>query len=84
MVSFCFLTTLATAGSEMALLPAGQFRTLFRAENDPNEVAIKPLALDIHPVTNVEYLEFVRANPRWRRSQIKRLFADEPFKRFDA
>lgn len=35
--------------------------------------------MDINPVTNAEFLEFVRANPKWRRSQVKRLFADEAY-----
>lgn len=35
--------------------------------------------LDRHPVTNAEYLEFVRANPKWRRSQVRRLFADPSY-----
>ena len=29
------------------------------------------------PVTNGDFLEFVRANPRWQRSQVKKIFADE-------
>jgi formylglycine-generating enzyme required for sulfatase activity len=32
-------------------------------------------------VTNAEFLEFVRANPRWQRSQVKRLFADSGYLR---
>ncbi len=31
------------------------------------------------PVTTGEFLEFVRANPRWQRSHIERLFADESY-----
>lgn len=31
--------------------------------------------LDRAPVTNAEYLEFVRANPRWKRSEVPALFA---------
>jgi formylglycine-generating enzyme required for sulfatase activity len=32
--------------------------------------------LDIYPVTNGDFLEFVRANPRWRRSAVKPSLAD--------
>jgi formylglycine-generating enzyme required for sulfatase activity len=32
--------------------------------------------LDIRPVTNAEFLAFVRADPRWRRSWASPLFAD--------
>jgi sulfatase modifying factor 1 len=63
----------------MALLPAGVYRPLFRGENDAKEIPVKSFYLDVYPVTNEEFLEFVRANPRWRRSQVKRLFADESY-----
>ncbi|MEW6303798.1 MAG: formylglycine-generating enzyme family protein [Verrucomicrobiota bacterium] len=63
----------------MAHVPAGRFVPLFRSENDAQEIAVKAFYLDALPVTNGDYLEFVRANPQWRRSQIKRLFADENY-----
>ncbi|MBI3418312.1 MAG: formylglycine-generating enzyme family protein [Verrucomicrobia bacterium] len=63
----------------MAQIPAGVFRPLFRADNDPKEIPIAAFALDVLPVTNAEFLDFVRANPKWRRTQVKRLFADENY-----
>jgi formylglycine-generating enzyme required for sulfatase activity len=90
----CFLWTLAaTWGAEpgiassasqeippnMALIPAGLYQPPFRGPNDAKEVSVSDFFLDVCPVTNAEFLEFVRANPRWRRSQVKRLFADENY-----
>lgn len=63
----------------MVLIPAGIYRPLFTAEKDPKEIAVKSFALDKLPVTNADFLEFVRANPKWQRSQVKRLFADENY-----
>jgi formylglycine-generating enzyme len=63
----------------MASIPAGVYRPLFRGEVDPREVPVKAFLLDVHPVTNAEFLAFVTAQPRWRRSQVKRLFADEGY-----
>jgi sulfatase modifying factor 1 len=63
----------------MVLVPDGVYRPMFRAETDPQEVPVKAFALDILPVTNGDFLEFVRANPRWQRSQVKRIFADESY-----
>ena len=63
----------------MALLPDGLYRPLFRSEKDAKELPVKSFVLDLHPVTNAEFLEFVRANPRWRRAEVKRLFADENY-----
>ena len=63
----------------MVLVPAGIYRPLFRSPDDLKEVPVAGFALDAAPVTNAEFLEFVRANPKWRRSQVKRLFADPAY-----
>src|SRR5215472_11775579 len=54
---------------EMVLIPAGIFRPLFRGQTDLKEVPVKSFYLDACAVTRAEYLQFVRANPRWRRSE---------------
>lgn len=64
---------------DMARIPDGIFRPLYRGLTDPKEVPVKSFDLDILPVTNREFLEFVRANSRWQRSQVKRIFADESY-----
>jgi len=69
------------APAGMALIPAGVYRPLFRGPDDLREVPVAAFFLDLAPVTNGDFLEFVRANPRWRRSQVKRLFADENYLR---
>jgi len=60
----------------MVIVPAGIYRPLFRGEKDPKEISVPSFALETVPVTNADFLEFVRAKPQWRRSQVKRLFAD--------
>lgn len=67
-------TAVAPAG--MALVTAGRYTPLFRAEKDPKDVPVPAFWLDVLPVTNGDYLAFLRAHPKWRRSQVKRLFAD--------
>ena len=63
----------------MARIPDGAYCPLFRAVTDLKEVPIKSFYLDVFPVRNEEFLEFIRANPHWRRSRVKRLFADENY-----
>jgi formylglycine-generating enzyme required for sulfatase activity len=63
----------------MRRVPAGIHRPLFRGESDPKTISIAAFQLDAVPVTNGEFLDFVRANPRWQRSQVKRLFADDGY-----
>ena|ERR1051325_1309004 len=67
--------------AKMSRIRAGQYTPLFRNEKEPRTVAVKSFLLDVFPVTNSDFLEFVRANPKWRRSQVKRLFADNDYLR---
>ncbi len=60
----------------MVTVPAGVYQPPFRSETDAKEVPVRAFALDRLPVTNGDFLGFVRADPRWCRSQVKRLFAD--------
>lgn len=69
----------SAVASEMAAIPAGTYRPQFRGEKDPKEIAVAAFLLDCHPVTNGEFLDFVRANPKWQRSQAKRLFAEDRY-----
>ncbi|HEU6447362.1 MAG TPA: formylglycine-generating enzyme family protein [Verrucomicrobiae bacterium] len=63
----------------MVLIPAGVYRPLFKSKSEPAKIAVKSFYLDIEPVSNRDYLEFVRTNPRWRRSHVARIFADESY-----
>ena len=65
--------------TNMARIPEGRFTPFFRVENETNEIPVAAFLLDAYPVTNAGFLEFVRANPQWRRSQVKRLFADTDY-----
>ncbi len=63
----------------MVRIADGTYRPFFRAAGDPKEVPLKAFALDILPVTNGEFLEFVRTHPQWQKSRVKHLFADESY-----
>ena len=63
----------------MVVISGGIFKPQFRSTADLKEVSVKPFCLDVLPVTNDDFLQFVRANPRWQRSVVKRLFADETY-----
>ena len=67
----------------MVHLPAGNYTPFQRLQTSnasapapPNVVTIGAFWLDVEPVTNAEFLDFVTAYPEWRRSRIKPLFAD--------
>ena len=61
----------------MVSIPAGVYRPAFKSKTDATEVRVKAFHLDVTPVSNGDFLKFVRANPRWLRSNVKRIFADE-------
>jgi formylglycine-generating enzyme len=63
----------------MVLIPAGDFAPLIRSKDEPERVAVPAFWLDARPVTNAEFLEFVRAHPQWRRSAVSPLFADTQY-----
>ena len=60
----------------MVEVPAGSYAPLLRAKDEPERVAVESFWLDVRPVTNAEFLAFVRAHPQWRRSAVSPLFAD--------
>ncbi|PCJ95302.1 MAG: hypothetical protein COA50_08810 [Flavobacteriaceae bacterium] len=43
---------------------------------DSLQVTIDDFYMDVYPVTNQEYIKFVKENLKWKRSSVKRLFAD--------
>lgn len=62
----------------MRLVPGGTYRPFYR-QAQGNSVRVDAFFLDVHPVTNGDFLAFVRAEPRWERSHVARLFADEGY-----
>lgn len=60
----------------MALVKGGKYKPLYGSENNSDELTVAPFYIDRYPVTNRSFLQFVKENPKWRRSKVKRLFAD--------
>ena len=59
----------------MLQIPAANFKTFYVSKTD-KPINIASFLLDEFAVTNIEYLEFIKANPEWCRSKVNRLFAD--------
>lgn len=60
----------------MVKIKGGEFVPLYGTKS---EVPVGDFLMDVYPVTNAEFLEFVKKNPRWQRSKVKKLFADESY-----
>ncbi len=63
--------------TKMVYIKGGKYKPFFGADTAIAEVL--PFMLDETPVTNQQYLQFVTANREWRKSEIKRLFADSNY-----
>jgi formylglycine-generating enzyme len=66
-----------TSQSIMAHIKGSTYTPLYG--RDSLQVSIADFLMDVYPVTNQEYLQFVKENPRWKKSKIIRLFADESY-----
>ncbi len=62
-------------GGEMASIPAGRFV----AQYGRDTLGVAAFEIDRHPVTVGEYQDFILFDPRWTRSAVKRVFADEGY-----
>ena len=63
-------------GSRYAGLPGGMFKSVLRYEDAKDGVRIPPFALMRRPVTNAEFLDFVRTHPQWQRAKVAPVFAE--------
>lgn len=63
----------------MVSIKQGTYMPFYSSSGDSVEVS--SFYMDTHPVTNADFLEFVRENENWRRSQVKSVFADEDYLR---
>src|SRR5699024_12633886 len=61
----------------MARIEGGRFMPFYSSSDD--SVTVASFLLDTAPVANAEFLEIVRENPKWRRSKVKSVFAEENY-----
>lgn len=74
---FLFTTTVLNCQSKMVPIKGGEYIPLYG--RDSITVSIQDFMMDVYPVTNQEYLTFVKVNPKWRRSKAIKLFVDESY-----
>jgi formylglycine-generating enzyme required for sulfatase activity len=63
----------------MARVGPGELQPVYAATAAATTVKVGAFALDRLPVTNAEFLTFVREHPRWRRDRVARIFADDGY-----
>lgn len=63
---------------KMAFIKEGSFVPLYGA-TVKNPIVVKPFFIDVYPITNVDFLNFIKKNPNYSKSKIKGVFADESY-----
>lgn len=68
----------------MVYVADARYQPLYADPSDRDAEArpVEPFFLDRYAVTNGEFLAFVEENASWRRSEVKRMFADEGYLRY--
>lgn len=59
-----------------ATLPGGRFRSALALDDSSQGAQVRPFVMMETPVTNGQFLSFVRANPRWQRHQAPTTLAE--------
>lgn len=73
------ISTFAQANEpDMSFISGGAYEPFFERskEGKKSSIIVEPFYLDKMPVTNEKFLEFVKKNPEWRRSKVKKVFAE--------
>ena len=70
------VASMAQAGSGDVKLPGGAFSSVLKYEDNGSRVRVAPFTLMSLPVTNADFLAFVRAHPQWRRDAVPSVFAE--------
>lgn len=66
----------AAFAAETAVVGPALYRPMFPPSPEEAEVEVPAFRMDVTPVTNAEFLDFVLQNPEWRLDSISRLYAD--------
>lgn len=69
------VVALAAAGNGWVPLPGGSFKSALKYE-DVRKVQVAPFELQKRPVTNAEFLAFVKAHPQWRSDRVATVLAE--------
>jgi formylglycine-generating enzyme required for sulfatase activity len=65
----------------MSFISGGIYKPLYGVKSNSTEIKVAPFYIDKYPVTNEEFLRFVKENPQWRKSKVKKFFADQNYLR---
>ena len=62
---------------KMVSIKGGKYQPFYGKQD--SLILVKDFEIDERPVTNAEFLDFVQKNPKWKRSNVKAVFADSTY-----
>lgn len=71
------INSFSSTDVKMVYIKGGLYKPFYGS--DTILVDVKPFLIDERPVTNAEFLAFVKANPQWQRSSVKKIFVDASY-----
>lgn len=71
-------TTVLWSQSPSVIIQRGTYVPLYGTK-DKKPTQVESFKIDVYPVTNAQYLAFLKQNPAYSRSKIKGLFADKSY-----
>ena len=66
-----------SAVQSMVYIKGGSYLPLY--SKNVGQIEVKSFYMDVYAVTNTDFLAFVKANPEWRKSKVKSIFADSSY-----
>lgn len=75
--ALCLVPTASLAGGGYVKIPAGEFRSVLKYEDNKGNQKISAFSMMQTPVTNAEFLDFVRKNPQWQKDKVPSVFAEQ-------
>lgn len=76
LLAILLIPAAAQAGSDYVQVPAGAYRSVLQYEDIKGDTKVAAFELMKTPVTNAEFLEFVRAHPQWQRDRVASVYAE--------
>jgi formylglycine-generating enzyme required for sulfatase activity len=74
---FTFIVVVNAQSEDMLSIKGGSYIPLYG--RDSTVVKLKNFEMDVYPVTNKDYVEFVKKYPEWQKSKVLKLFADNSY-----
>ncbi len=79
LITLAMLVCATAAADETVPIPGAEFLSVLPTGGTDKVTHVAAFKMDRTPVTNGEFLDFVRRHPEWQRNRVPKLFADRDY-----